>query len=110
MQKLVTVYDALNLDPHVLNREIRNLPDLLTEHVPDELQYACRHWAEHLTMPPLDEEVFKAVESLFFERLFHWLATLSLVSAVGVAIPSISKAKGWIEVSLRYCRIQSSQH
>ncbi|KAF5611637.1 vegetative incompatibility het-E-1 [Fusarium subglutinans] len=49
--------------------------------VPDELQYACRHWVYHyqkIESPLLNlEEVFTFLQ----KHLFHWLEVLSLVKS-----------------------------
>src|SRR5258707_6794627 len=42
-------------DPSQYNREITDLPDRISTHIPAYMQYACRHWASHLSSGEIDD-------------------------------------------------------
>ncbi|TFK61161.1 WD40 repeat-like protein [Pluteus cervinus] len=73
-----------------LNKNIQNLPETITAHVSESLQYSSLFWSSHLqgvTLKDDDEEV-KASVSKFLKstKVFFWLEVLSLLDAVGRGI------------------------
>ena len=64
--------------PWKLNEEL-NLPRLVQKHIPSVLQYACRHWASHLSHGVLADTLLSSVEEFCKRHLIHWVEVCSLL-------------------------------
>jgi hypothetical protein len=82
---------------HGLRKNICNLPndgiqrseiDLqsIEHHLPPELRYACRYWAEHLT---LCQDLVSALAKVFSTlkvHLLHWVEAMSILGLVSKVV------------------------
>ena len=58
-------------------------PETLQRFLPAEVQYACRHWVDHLQRCNIElcegEPLHNLVDAFMKEHLLHWLESLSLL-------------------------------
>jgi hypothetical protein len=76
-------YDMCHIgDPSLLNAEVTDLKDRLTQYISASLRYACRfwvtHWLEHIRAAGSRSKVPSAMEDFCSEHLLHWIEVLSL--------------------------------
>jgi hypothetical protein len=91
-------------DMSTLNTEVQDLDNRIITFIPAHLQYACRHWATHLSELLLgtdfvDEDVTDALMGFSSLHLLHWLEVLSLLGWLADALPALRHAQDWASVS-----------
>jgi len=85
------------------------LPPPLAErnanHIGVSLAYACRYWADHLSLVALPknltENCVRMVDEVVRTRLLYWIEALSLLGDIYVAMPSIAEVGHWYSVCLQ---------
>jgi hypothetical protein len=83
----------------LMNADILDLDDRLSRYIPEDLQYACRFWAEHLYKSPIDDsELYEMVRVFMFDHLLHWLEVLSLLCVLDGAVITLRTAQSWVKV------------
>jgi NACHT domain len=90
-----------------LNAEVKDLDDRITACIPAHLQYACRHWATHLSealscADSAEDDVCAALTLFSSLHLLHWLEVLSLTGRLAEALPALRHAQDWASVSHIY--------
>jgi hypothetical protein len=90
-----------------LNAEVQDLDDRVATCIPAHLQYACRHWATHLSeaSPCADSAADDVCDGLMLflsVHLLHWLEVLSLTRRLAEALPALRRAQDWASVSHIY--------
>jgi hypothetical protein len=93
-------YDICKLNkPWISNDEIDDLHNTLDRCAPQELRYACKFWAVHLTKAGKPESSLLTVLDTFCrEHLLHWIELLSLMRALSVMDEYLPMVFGWCEV------------
>ena len=87
-------------DESTLNADILDLETKLKMIFTDDLRYACRFWAYHVSHAPEDDgEIFELVESFFFNDVRKWVEALSLLGAVDDVDEALELSRAWIIVS-----------
>ena len=92
-------------DPSKFHKEIDNLKSRISQHLPLDVQYACRHWAAHLQEAPADgsaynhNEVMDALTEFSEHLLLRWVEALSLLGHLREAIRELRRAQAWLSVS-----------
>jgi hypothetical protein len=74
--------------------------DSIKEHLPPELQYACRYWTQHMMQ---SRDAADAVEKacLFLRKHFlHWMEVMSILGFMSEVIRAISRLQSAIQVSI----------
>jgi hypothetical protein len=74
-------------------------PNHLSEHIPAELQYACRYWIEHLLKSELKLHDDDEIHSFMRQHLLHWLEALSLMRKASESILAIVSLESAVIVS-----------
>lgn len=82
------------------NEVVQGLESKIKQYIPDDLQYACQFWADHLSLSSLQYErnLFPLLQFFLYDNLRNWLEVLSLMGLVTVAIPSLVTALEWLDV------------
>ena len=88
----------------LLNEEVEDLGVRIIACIPAHLQYACRHWATHLSECQTDpgsmgNEVSLALMQFASRHLLHWLEVLSLIGCLAEALPALRHTQDWLSVS-----------
>jgi hypothetical protein len=91
-------------DMSTLNAEVQDLDSCIITFIPAHLQYACHHWATHLSELLLgtdfvDDDVSDALMGFSSLHLLHWLEVLSLLGWLADALPALRHAQDWASVS-----------
>jgi hypothetical protein len=90
-------------DTSLLNDEVEDLSVRITACIPAPLQYACRHWATHLSeshanAESVDNDVSLALMQFASLHLLHWLEVLSLIGDLAEALPALRHSQHWASV------------
>ena len=86
-------------DLSILNSEVDDLANRIVTHIPPHLQYACRHWALHLSEGIMTDELLKLLEEICLKNLLHWVEVCSLLGELQNVLISLDIAKRVIAVS-----------
>lgn len=65
--------------PTIHNTEVADLPTRIKENIPAHLQYACRHWASHLTNAMISDSLLEQLKKLCAVNLLHLVEACSLL-------------------------------
>ncbi|KAG8823902.1 hypothetical protein FRC17_009224 [Serendipita sp. 399] len=84
------------VDPLVLTKDIKNLPELLSSHIPPHLRYSCFNWASHLCTASHDAQLLEALHSFCITKLLAWLELMVLYGHIDLALSSIESAQKWL--------------
>jgi hypothetical protein len=76
----------------ILNSEVKDLRARIMRYIPPTLQYACRHWSEHIQHALLSDDLLELLREFSFERSLFWLEVLSLMGSLESAIPALTLA------------------
>lgn len=87
------------------NTDINDLPERISTHIPDSLQYACFFWAQHLTELPCSEENASMAVSFLTTSFTHWLEVASLTGKMDAAGSSLLLVSRWLAVSSSYASL-----
>ena len=87
-------------DPSVLNVEVPDLLDRLAKAIPLYLRYACHHWAVHLSVGDLPDEILDMLLEFAEIRLPYWVEACSLLGILKDAISALNESQQRLMVSL----------
>ena len=76
-----------------LNEQVDDLKRRKEEHIPGDLQYACRYWASHFSSADVGEGLIDLVRSFAFVSILHWMEVLSLVGELNGGLRSLRSAQ-----------------
>jgi molybdopterin-guanine dinucleotide biosynthesis protein A len=65
--------------PTMHNSEVADLPTRISKHIPAHVQYACRHWASHLTNAMVSDSLLEQLKEMCSEHLLHLVEACSLL-------------------------------
>jgi len=80
-------------DPSILNNEVDDLPTRILKHIPPHLQYACRHWAFHLTNAMISDILLDLLKEFVSKYLLYWVEVCSLLGDLRNALISLDAAR-----------------
>ena len=63
--------------------------DIIQQHLPPHIQYACRYWLNHFQCGydnPIEPEAIHTIRGFLEHNLLHWLEVLSLIGDAGNAV------------------------
>ena len=97
----VLKYNICDIQPsYVLNKDVPNIDDRVTRHIPSFLKYICCNWVRHLQDIPYSQELCSQVRSFARNQLLFWFEVLSLTSAFNDHVgPMLLFAIDWVGVS-----------
>jgi hypothetical protein len=88
---------------HLLNKDVSDLPERITEKIQDPLLYSCHFWAAHIQDMPTGQEdnaaLISEIEDFVHFRFLYWLEVMSVTEQVPAAIRGLLAAASWIQVS-----------
>jgi len=89
-------------DPSLYNQEVNDLPSRVVAHIPAHVQYACRHWASHLSSGNIDGPILNLLLDFCSNQLLNWLEVMSLLGELGVSISALQSAYRMVKVRESY--------
>lgn len=89
-----------NLPQYEMNADVSDLRERRKEFLGDDLEYACRFWANHLacssTATEYVQQILLLLRTLFERKLLAWLEVLSLMGEARAAVESLLAVKSWL--------------
>ncbi|KAG9036742.1 hypothetical protein FRB95_008073 [Tulasnella sp. JGI-2019a] len=87
-----------DLDPSLLNSEIKDLSQRIRERMPQALQYACVHVAVHVSQTAAgNADIRGLLTGLTRERLMYWLECLSLAGRAQEGVAMVALIEAWFK-------------
>ncbi|KAF7979327.1 hypothetical protein HWV62_42737 [Athelia sp. TMB] len=81
-----------------MNRDIEDLSNRIEKFIPRSLAYACRFWAEHLSLAKKDDQQILLLILDFFRNSFlYWLEAISLLGEGRSALQAMLHAESYSE-------------
>ncbi|KAI0742092.1 hypothetical protein C8Q80DRAFT_1197930 [Daedaleopsis nitida] len=95
---LYLMKNICNLDnPAVLKAEIPDLRERVRVHVPQHVQYACVHWAAHLSKGEKSGQLGALLAEFASTKMLVWMETLGYMGRLDMADGALSSARDWLE-------------
>jgi hypothetical protein len=96
--------DICNIgDSSSLNSEIVDIDNIRSQHISEELRYACMYWMSHVasTQTNLDiNELELELSEFCVGHLLHWIEALSLAGELRSAVEGLPRVKEWCKVRI----------
>ena len=86
--------------PWKFHHEFGNLPNLVHKHIPPYLQYACRHWSQHLSHGLLSNRLLTTLKEFCNGYLLFWVEVCSLLGDLQGALVALKLAYHLLSVCL----------
>jgi hypothetical protein len=83
----------------LLNSEVDDLPARITKYIPPHVQYACRHWAFHLTNASVSNVLMDLMKEFCSKRLLYWVEVCSLLGELRNALIALNGVRQSLLVS-----------
>ena len=88
---------------HLLNSEVKDLPQRIETNIPKSLLYSCRFWVAHIQEIAIDMgacgSLMNEVKDFMHQRLIFWLEVMTLIKEVATANILLLTVARWIQVS-----------
>jgi hypothetical protein len=85
-------------NPFFLNMKIDDLPEQIKRKIPQHLQYACQHWAWHLSNGVITSSILNLLQEFCFQQLLYWVEVCSLVGSLRNALIALDSAQQTLKV------------
>ena len=85
-------------DASVYNQEVSDLAARIATLIPAHVQYACRHWASHLSSGDVHDGMLDLLLKFCLEQLLNWLGVMSLLGELDSTITALQSARRMVEV------------
>jgi hypothetical protein len=85
-------------NPLLHNKEINDLSERIRRKIPQHLQYACQHWAWHLSNGLVSTSVLNLLREFCFKQLLFWVEVCSLVGSLRNALIALDRAQQTLKV------------
>ncbi|KIM76258.1 hypothetical protein PILCRDRAFT_12869 [Piloderma croceum F 1598] len=86
--------------PTIHNSEVTDLPARIRRYIPAHLQYACRHWASHLTNAMVSDILLDLLKDLCSESLLYLVEVCSLLGDLRSLLLSLDIAQRALAANL----------
>ncbi len=84
----------------MLDREVLNLLDLVRTHIRPALQYAARHWSEHLLAAGQTDRssLYDELKAFLTNVSLFWLEAMNLIGSKARCFPLFRLARRWLQL------------
>ncbi|RPD68942.1 hypothetical protein L226DRAFT_472627, partial [Lentinus tigrinus ALCF2SS1-7] len=96
-------------EPNVPKAEWVGIAQRVKDYIPDHVQYACLHWADHLSGASGNERLISRLAVFSRESMKTWLEALGYMGQLDVAERALAAAHGWLD-SERFADIRALLH
>jgi hypothetical protein len=86
-----------------LHHELDNLSELVQQNIPPYLQYACRHWSQHLSQGLLSDRILSILEIFCKKYLLFWVEACSLLGDLHGALAALKSIHQLLSVCPELC-------
>ncbi|CCO38054.1 Vegetative incompatibility protein HET-E-1 [Rhizoctonia solani AG-1 IB] len=83
-------------DSFVPDDEVEDLEDQIKSKISPALLYACRYWANHLTMSAPLSDVLAGLSEFLSNRLLFWMEVMSLKKELLAGVEGLLRIKRWL--------------
>jgi hypothetical protein len=80
-------------------------PQLIQQHPPLELQYACRYWTQHLAQCLDPTSALNDAISVLKVHFLHWMEAMSIMGLISEVIEAVNRLQSVSSVSSWSIRI-----
>ncbi|KAJ6487419.1 WD40-repeat-containing domain protein [Mycena vitilis] len=87
---------------YLQNSDMPEIQSRLTTCISGQLLYACRYWADHLTVLPFHPDIAEEGQKFLTEKFLYWLEVLSLTGMVGYGTGALFKCAAWAKDTLNH--------
>jgi hypothetical protein len=84
------------------NRDVDDLNDRISQHIPPHLSYACHFWADHARQMVFESTAVDILKPLLHQHFLHWLEVLSLIGHLSSASSALESSYEWIKVIFQH--------
>jgi hypothetical protein len=92
--------------PWILHNNVENLPALVQQYIPPFLQYACQHWAVHLSHSLFSNGLLHSLEEFCTHHLLHWVEVCCILGELRGALLALQTAFSLLPVCLFHMLIK----
>ena len=96
------VKNMCQLPDAVANSDVKNLKEMIEEHITPALQYACVSWYTHLIdvhmVPDYISKITSTLHKFLETKFLFWLEVLSVLGATRNAVDALQVTKVWLKV------------
>ncbi|KAG8727534.1 hypothetical protein FRC10_005867, partial [Ceratobasidium sp. 414] len=86
-------FNVCNLDSsYLLDREVVDMGERLSEAIPQALWYASRHWGTHLKLAKPSDELWTCLHGFLSRRLLLWMEIMNLKRSMPEAVELLHAA------------------
>lgn len=85
-------------DATIPKADISDLKERVREKIPLVTQYACLHWAAHITVSEREDGLRERLVDFVHTKMVMWLETLCYMGRLDAAIRAMDGARAWYEV------------
>jgi hypothetical protein len=85
-------------DLSLLNSEVGGLPRQIMKNIPAHLQYACRHWAWHLSHGMISDRLLDLLQVFCSKYLLFWIEVCSLLGELQSVLIALDTAQQMLVV------------
>ena len=85
----------------------RMVRENLQNTAPPHVQYACLHWATHLSLANPTPALFTLLHVFLTSKLLVWFEILSTIKRLNVAALALFRVRKWVQVSTLYGTAES---
>jgi hypothetical protein len=85
-------------DTSLYTQDVVDLPNQIKSHIPSHVQYACLHWASHLTSGRIHSGMLDLLQDFCSKQLLNWLEVMSLLGQLNGAINALQTAHRMVKI------------
>ncbi|CCO33973.1 Vegetative incompatibility protein HET-E-1 [Rhizoctonia solani AG-1 IB] len=76
--------------------KVENMQGRIKSNISPPLSYACRYWANHLTMTAPSSDALAALDEFLSNQLLFWMEVTSLKRELLVGVEALLRTKRWL--------------
>ena len=90
--------NLLSLPDYALNSEVKDLRTRIQDRISVALEYACKHWYNHLTKAVGDvADIIPDLRLFLEEKFLAWLEIVSVLGTTRGAVTALEKLTPWLQ-------------
>ncbi|KAG8734952.1 hypothetical protein FRC10_011165 [Ceratobasidium sp. 414] len=90
-------FNVCNLDSsYLLDREVVDMDERVSEAIPQALWYASRHWGTHLKLAKPSDELLTCLHGFLSRRLLLWMEIMNLKRSMPEAVELLHGVHLWL--------------
>ncbi|GBE82720.1 hypothetical protein SCP_0411050 [Sparassis crispa] len=83
--------------PSTFKDSIGDLHERVKAHIPLHVQYACVHWATHLSSADHSPGLHELLKTFCSDKLIVWLEALSMMDRLDIAVQALLSVRTWYQ-------------